>query len=61
MYIDVKYRYAVAYCMGHIVEQESDEFKAEWNAHTIRANSKSLLPSCIPNDMYDMPQTYGQC
>ena len=53
-------RYTVAFCMAHILEKELNEFKEEWNAHSIRSNSKTLLPSGIPNDMYDMPQTYGK-
>ena len=46
--------------MAHILESELDEFKEEWNTHSLRANSKTLLPSGIPNDLYDMPETYGK-
>lgn len=45
--------------MANLLESELNEFRQEWNAHKIRANNKSLLPSGIPNDLYDMPQTYG--
>jgi hypothetical protein len=53
------HKYTVAFCMAHIVEAELNEFKQEWNNHYIRANSKTLLPSGIPNDLFDMPHSYG--
>ena len=46
--------------MAHILESELNEFKEEWNTHSLRANSKTLLPSGIPNDLNDMPETYGK-
>ena len=45
--------------MAHIIEFELKEFQKAWNSHTIRNNTKSLLPSGIPDDLYQMPQTYG--
>ena len=52
-------RYTVAYCIADILDSELNEFKNEWNVHKIRANSKTALPSGIPNDLYEMPHTYG--
>lgn len=45
--------------MGHLIETELAEFRQEWNCHKIRSNSKTILPSGIPNDLYEMPQSYG--
>ena len=45
--------------MGHLIETELAEFRQEWNRHKIRSNSKTILPSGIPNDLYEMPQSYG--
>ena len=56
---EISLRYAVAYCMAHILENEWNEFRDEWNSHKIHENSKTLLPSGIPNDLYDLPQTFG--
>lgn len=58
-YIIRLHRCIVAYCMGHIIQSEVDEFKREWNSHKIRANRKTLLPNGRPDDLFDMVKSYG--
>jgi hypothetical protein len=53
------HKYCLTYVTLHLIESELNEFMEEWNTHKIRANSRSRLPSGIPNDLYDMPSTYG--
>ena len=53
------HRWCVAYVMGHFIEKDLDDFKEYWNSHMMRCDRKIGKPSARPNDLYDMPETYG--
>ena len=60
MYPVLNYRKVLTYCTVHIIKNEFQQFKDDWNSHRLRRNTKSLLPSGIPNDLFDMPGAYGK-
>ena len=45
--------------MAHLIEDELEKFVEHWNTHVMRANRLTGSPSAIPNDLYEMPNTYG--
>lgn len=53
------HRKVLAYCIVHVVKTELKEFQADWNSHHLRHNNKSRLPSGRPDDLFDMPELYG--
>lgn len=57
-------RMLLAYLMIPIIQKEADVFKdVIWNAHRIRAQKDILLPTGVPNHIYEFPENYNleQC
>ena len=52
-------REVLAYVYIPILQRECDIFVTQWNSHRIRAQEKLLLPTGIPNHMFEFPETYG--
>ena len=42
-----------------VVRRDLQEFVEYWNTHHIRSSSRAFCPSGRPDDMFDMPQIYG--
>lgn len=53
------YRWTLAYTVSDLLQHEVDEFVEQWNTHRIRQSGSDCIGG-IPDDLYDMPCTYGQ-
>ena len=54
------FRDVVAYVFIPIVQRELDDFQEiVWNDKKGRKQARKLLPTGIPTNMYDFPETYG--
>ena len=50
----------LAFLLIPLIQKEVDIFKdVVWNTHRIRAQKDSLLPSGIPNHIFNFPEEYG--
>lgn len=43
----------------HIIQQELDSLKHEWNTHRIRVSKERLIPAGIPEELFFLPQVHG--
>jgi hypothetical protein len=43
----------------HIIQQELDSLKHEWNTHRIRVSKDRLVPAGIPEELFFLPQGHG--
>lgn len=53
-------RKCLAVVLENLLKRELHEFMLYWNTHSIRYNSYTECPSGIPNDLYEMPEEFGQ-
>ena len=53
-------RRCLAFVCAKLLQTELDKFVSHWNSHLIRPNRNADSPSGYPDDMYDMPETFGQ-
>ncbi len=53
------HRYALTYVIVPVLSREMDEFVEHWNTHSIRQTRYGACPGGIPEDLYDMPEQYG--
>ena len=53
------HRQLLAYVFIPVVQRECDVFVSMWNAHRIRKQKNILLPTGIPNHIFEFPQNYG--
>lgn len=53
------HRWTLAYTVSDLLQHEVDEFVKHWNTHTIHQSCADCIGG-IPDDLYDMPQNYGQ-
>ncbi len=44
----------------NLLSLELEEFQHQWNTHSIRPVRLANCPSGIPNDLYEMPELFGQ-
>ena len=51
-------RWTLAYTICDLLQREVDEFVLHWNTHLIRLSRADCIGG-IPEDLYDMPQNYG--
>lgn len=50
----------LAFVMIPILQKELDTFKDTiWNSHRIRLQKESVLPSGVPDHIYNFPGEYG--
>lgn len=42
-----------------VLEKEVAEYVKQWNSHLIRKNKQCQTPSGIPDEIYSMPEVYG--
>lgn len=54
------YRCCLAYVIADQLGNELKEFLNYWNSHVIRSNRATGFLSAIPNDLYTMPNDYGE-
>ena len=47
------------FCFMHIIQQELDSIKREWNTHRIRVSKDRLVPAGIPEELFFLPQVHG--
>ena len=50
----------MAYAFFPALKHELEEFVALWNSHTIRKTRLAASPSGRPDDLYDMPELFGE-
>ena len=53
------YRKCLALVFGAVITRELHEFVLDWNCHHIRHNRLADCPSGRPDDLYHMPNYYG--
>ena len=46
------------YCTEKIIKKELQQCKEDWNTHGLRKNTKSHLPSGIPNNLFSTPEAF---
>ena len=51
--------YCLIYVFLPILKKELNNFMDFWNTHQIRFNRLARCPSGRPDDLYDMPQLFG--
>jgi hypothetical protein len=49
----------MGYCYYHIINQELQDFKEDWNSHRIRKTHGARCPGGVPNDLFHLPQITG--
>ena len=49
----------MAICILPVVRRDLQNFKEYWNTHHIRPSRRAYCPSGRPDDMFEMPQVYG--
>lgn len=50
----------LAFVMIPLIQKELDTFRtAVWNTHRIRAQKDTVLPTGVPNHIFDFPEQYG--
>ena len=54
----IKLRKCWAYCAKELL-QDLTEFVSGWTSHRMRKNRLADCPQGIPNDLYAMPQQFG--
>ena len=54
-------RQLLAYIYIPMFQRECNTFVDLWNSHRIRAQNNLLLPTGVPNHMFDFPEQYGGC
>ena len=52
-------RDCLQFCFMHIIQQELDSIKREWNTHRIRGSKDRLVPAGIPEELFFLPQVHG--
>ena len=52
-------RYILAFTVENLLNKEMKEFVDYWNTHANRRCKQDGCPSGIPEDLYEMPSTYG--
>ena len=52
-------RDCLQFCFMHIIQQELDSIKREWNTHRIRVSKDHLVPAGIPEELFFLPQVHG--
>ena len=58
--LNIVNRFTFAFVMAPILEHELDEFVYHWNTHQIHPSRDARCPGGIPEDLFDMPQSYGK-
>lgn len=53
------HRQCLAVVLESILQQELLEFLHYWNSHNIRTNTLAECPAGIPNDLYSIPEEFG--
>ena len=51
-------RYWLLYLSVPVFESEVSEYVQHWNSHLMRREKQHQTPSCVPNEMYEMPELY---
>lgn len=51
-------RWTLAYTICDVLQAELDDFVQNWNSHPIRQSRADCIGG-VPEDLYDMPQIYG--
>ena len=57
----ILHRRCLAFTCAKLLQKELDEFLLYWNNHLIRQSRNANSPAGYPDDMYDMPELFGQC
>ena len=52
-------RDCLQFCFMHIIQQELDSIKREWNTHRIRVSKDRLVSAGIPEEFFFLPQVHG--
>lgn len=47
------------YCFGHLIEEDINITKKEWNEHRMRKQSSRNVLGGIPNELYYLPENFG--
>ena len=58
-YLSLTYRHCLTFSCGKLLQAELGSFVAFWNSHRIRPSRHADSPGGYPNDLYDMPETFG--
>ena len=53
------HKWSLAYTVVDILQDEMEEFVLYWNSHPLRRNRIALCPHGIPDDIFEMPENYG--
>ena len=53
-------RYCLLYLSVPVFESEVSEYVQHWNSHLVRRDKQRQTPSCVLNEMYEMPELYGK-
>ena len=58
-FYNILYRDCLGFCFQHLVQEDLDKIREEWNSHRIRANRNSSGPPGYPNELYFLPEIQG--
>ena len=56
---DFKLRYTLAFTFGNLLQDDLEDFVADWNSHYLRKSRNPGSPYGRPDDIYSMPALYG--
>jgi len=54
------FRECWVYTCIKLLKKELQEFVQYWNSHLIRRNRIADCPAGVPDDMFEMPSTFGE-